>query len=447
MMRNKKLIIGLIGLMGLVGSLSAQNGFNMPFSQFGIGCSEQPYNMPMVTRMGGVAYTLSGNNYVNPFNPASYGAIESESFVFDMGVGLQFSTLRDNNFSLNDGDGNLAYLLIAMPLTKWWKLAAGLMPYSVVSYSSTSTLTDPTVGVMKNIYDGTGGVNQVFIGSAFNILRGDAKRKIPSLQVGFNVNYLTGTIQRAISYVFVDTAAHCVNSRRLKETSVGNVTVDFGLQMRQPLGERYTLGLGFVYKPYLELKVKDMALIYTYDASNEALLDTIFPARGEETSYKSTMEQGQTFGIGLSFERNKKWQVAADATFASWNGMKYTEGQEPSIFGTSAVSYGPYSRYALGFEKIGDMDASTYWGRISWSLGLHTEQGGLWVNLDGDKKRLDEWGGGAGITLPMRKGRSLLTLSLGYSSLGSRDVLQRNTWTFGMAISSCERWFFKRKYN
>ena len=47
----------------------------------------------------------------------------------------------------------------------------------------------------------------------------------------------------------------------------------------------------------------------------------------------------------------------------------------------------------------------------------------------------------------MRKGRSLLTLSVNYSSLGSKDLLQRNVLTFGIAVSSCERWFVKRRYN
>jgi hypothetical protein len=66
---------------------------------------------------------------------------------------------------------------------------------------------------------------------------------------------------------------------------------------------------------------------------------------------------------------------------------------------------------------------------------------------DGSEQRLDEWGFGMGATLPMRKGRSLLTISAGYSSFGTPDVLQRNTVTIGIAVSSCERWFVKRKYN
>ena len=436
-----------MGLMGLMGSAVAQNGFNMPFSQFGLGSSELPYNMPLMTRMGGVAYTRAGNNYVNPFNPASYASIEPESFVFDMGVNLQMSTLRDANQSAKDADGNIAYLLAAMPVTKWWKLAVGLMPYSTVDYESVAVQDGADFGSMKTIYDGVGGVNQVFLGSAFNILKGGDKT--PSLQVGFNVNFLTGRIQRAISYYFLGAdTTYFAHSRRYKETNMNNFTFDLGLQLRQPLGEKYTLGLGVVYKPRLDLQVKELALIYTYlSATDESLMDTIFPLRGDDAEFKSSFEQGQSVGVGLSLERNKRWQLAVDATFADWQGMKYTEGKEPSVFGTSNIAYGPYSRYAMGFEKIGNMDAASYWGRISWSLGAHLEQGALRLTLDGAEHRLDQWGAGAGLTLPMRKGRSLLTLSAGYSSLGSTDVLQLDMVTFGIAVSSCERWFFKRKYN
>ena len=47
----------------------------------------------------------------------------------------------------------------------------------------------------------------------------------------------------------------------------------------------------------------------------------------------------------------------------------------------------------------------------------------------------------------MRKGRSVLNLSLSYSSFGTPDLLQRNMITFGLSIGSCESWFVKRKFN
>ena len=444
MMKNRVFLIGLIGLASLMGGVQAQNGFNIPYSQFGIGVFETPFNMPMATRMGGVVYTRAGNNYVNPFNPASYASVEKESFVFDMGLAIQTSTLRDAKGSINDADGNLGYLTFAMPVTNWWKLSGGLMPLTSMDYESVSQGTYLDSGIVKTVYDGTGGTSQFYLGSAFNIPAGKGR----TLQAGFNVNYLTGRLERAISFDFQgNDSTYYMNSRRYRDTRISNFTFDFGMQLRQQLGEHYTMGLGLVYKPYRDMTVRDKALIYTYHTSDESLVDTIFPIRGGDDAFDSRLEQSSTFGVGLSFERNNRWLLAVDATFSTWNGMRYTEDSSHSIFGNSAIEYDRYSRYAAGFERIGDMDASSYWGRISWSVGAHYEQGSMYLNLGGTKNRIDAWGTAVGVTLPMRKGRSLLTLSLAYDSYGSTDILQRNTMSLGIAVSSCERWFVKRKYN
>lgn len=423
--------------------LTAQNGFNMPYSQYGIGISEQPFNMPMASRLGGAMITRSGNNYINPFNPASYGAIERESFVFDMGVNVQSTTLVAGDQKMHDADGNIGYLVFGMPITGWLKLAGGLMPYSQIDYESVVKQTGAGYGTVKNIYDGTGGVSQLFLGAAFNIPAGKSR----TLQAGFNVNYLTGNIERAVSQEFQgnDTTFY-INKRRHKKTVVSNLTFDFGAQLRQQLGEKYTLGVGLTYKPYRDMTVADEAMIYTY-ANNGAIVDTVFPARGAEATFDSRLEQASTFGVGLSLERNRRWVVAADANFGSWNGMRYTEDPEHAILGSDAMRYGPFSRYSLGIERIGNMDASTYWGRIGWSLGAHIEQGAMHLTLNGADHRIDSWGIGAGVSMPMRKGRSLLTLSVAYSSMGKSDLLRSDCLTIGIAVSSCERWFAKRKYN
>lgn len=443
-MMRKTIILGLLALTGALGAALAQNNFNLPYSQFGIGSTEMPYNMPMASRMGGSVYTRSGNNFINPFNPASYAGIEKESFVFDMGFNIQLNTQRSGEKSLYDADGNVGYLAIGLPITRWWKLAGGLMPYSSSDYDMANSQTGDGYGSMNTRYHGSGSTSQIFLGSAFNIPAWEGAK----LQAGFNVKYLTGRIFRTISYEFTDnTITYWVNSRRLKETHLNNLTFDFGLQLRQPLGENYTLGIGLTYKPYRDMTVSDMALVYTYVANTEQLIDTIFPNRGEDATFSSRLEQAQTVGIGLSIEHNKRWQIAADATLAPWNGLYYTEDANHNIFGRSALGTGPYSHYALGFERIGDMDASTYWGRIGWSVGAHAEQGAMYLSLDDGDHRVDGWGLGAGMSLPMRKGRSLLTISVNYNNMGSRDLLQRESITFGIAVSSCERWFVKRKYN
>ena len=431
--------------MNLMGSAIAQNGFNMPYSQFGVGLSDLPYTVPIVSRMGGVVYTTSGNNFINPFNPASYGSIGMESFVFDMAANIQLTRLQNNADRFNDADGNVSHLMFGLPVTKWMKLAGGLLPYSEVDYESVALGTYNGNGTVKNIYDGTGGASLVFLGSAFNIINNEKGRR---LQAGFNIDLLVGRIQRALSYSFqgID-STHYMDKRRYKETKLSNLMFDLGVQYWEPLSERYTFGVGLTYKPYRKMNLNEEVLIYTYHASDQSLVDTIFPSAGQSSEIKSSLELDHTFGLGLSLARNNRWMIAADATFSGWAGMKYTEGMTPPIFGASSLSYGPYSRYALAFEKTGDMDASSYWGRISWSAGVNMENGAMRLSINGRDEVINAWGFGLGATLPMRKGRSLLTLSMGYRSFGNKDLLQRESLTFGISVSSCERWFAKRRYN
>ncbi len=426
----------------LTGNAKAQNSFNIPYSQYGIGESTMPYNMPFAASMGGVTYTRSGNNYINPFNPASYAQIEQESFVFDMGLSIQTCTLKDQNQSLYDADGNVAYLTVGFPITKWWKTSIGLMPFSDISYESVRETvdTDSLFGKMKNVYEGMGEISQIYWGNGFNITK--------NLSLGFNISYLYGSIQKAISYDFsvADTDYYYVNSRRLKNTYIRNLTFDLGLQYYQPIGEKYTLGLGVVAKPHRLMNVKDNALVYTY-MTDESLRDTIFPEYGTSNEYTSTLEQAFTIGGGLSFARNNKWMVAADVTYAGFSGMKYTEDTLINIFGTSSIRYDNNLKFSLGGEITGDKNSSKYLRRISWRAGFHYEQGKLLLSLDGNDYNLNEWGVGVGMSLPMRKGKSLLNISAAYSCFGNVDPLMRNCFTLGISIGSCESWFVKRKYN
>lgn len=421
----------------------AQNSMNVPYSQYGIGEGTMPYNMPFANMMGGVVYSRSTSNTINPFNPASYAAIEKESFVFDMGLGIEMSTLRDTKSSLFDADGNVSYLTVGFPITKWWKTSLGLMPFSDVNYQSASvdTLSYGGQCPVKNVYEGTGEVSQMYWGNGFNITK--------NLSVGFNVNYLYGSVQRAISYDFEsgDSSYYFVNSRRLKNTFIKNLTFDLGLQYRQPLGEKYSLGVGLVVKPRRVMSVKDNALVYTY-MTNESLRDTIFPLPGVESEYSSTLEQPLTVGGGLSLSRNDRWMVAADVTYAACSGLRYTENENINIFGHSALRYEKNLRTAMGFEWSGNKNSSSYVERMAWRAGVHYEQGRLNLTLnDGTDYELNEWGFGMGCSMPMRKGRSVLNLSVGYSVVGTQDPLQRSRLTFGISIGSCESWFVKKKYN
>lgn len=430
-------------LLGTGFAAQAQNGFNIPFSQYGIGSSDLPYNFPTAYRMGGVVYSRASRNTVNPFNPASYAAVESESFVFDIGVNIQSCVLRNSTVSQSDADGNVAYINVAFPITKWWKTSAGIMPYSTVNYESVNTSFDElTQSDVKTIYAGSGGVSQIYWGNGFNL----GKR----LSLGFNLNYLYGGITRAISYSFQgNDSTYCINSRRQKNTMVSNLVVDLGLQYRQPLGEKYTLRFGATCRLPRTMSLTDKALVYTYHNTGitEYLFDTVFPAQGSPDTYSSTLEQPLTIGGGIALERNDLWEVAVDGYYAPFSGLNYVENTDYNIFGSSSLRSAENWRVSLGGEWKGDASASSYWARIGISAGIYHNHGRLTLDVNDEGYCLNESGVGMGFSLPMRKGRSVLTLSMAYSRFGDISLLRRDCFTMGITIGSCERWFVKKKYN
>lgn len=446
---NKKGLVTMLALLSAM-AVAAQNGINSPYSQYGVGLSSMPYNIPSMASLGGVAYTRSASNMINPFNPASYAAVGKETLVFDMGLSVDMTTLRDAKSSQFDADGNLGYLSVAFPLTKWWKTAVGVMPLTDVNYQSVSTGVVEPGGEVKTRYEGNGGVSQLFWGHAFNILGGSDPAK-PQLRAGFNIDYVFGNLTRAVTFDFTaNDTTYMMDSRSQKDTYVKNLLLDFGLQYEQPIGGKYHLGVGLTVRPHRTMTVKDNALVYTFvtSAGSEYMRDTIFPLDGGDSEFESTLEQPFTTGIGLSFRRDDKWLVAIDGTFSPWNGLKYTENSDYSIFGISPLRYGSSQRWALGVQLLGDKNAASYLRRITFSAGAHYESGRLQMQMtDGKDYKLNEWGIGAGLSLPMRKGRSVLNISAAYSSMGTVDLLRRDVFSIGVSVGSCESWFVKRKFN
>lgn len=440
-MKTKTLMLALLVAACSLGA-QAQNGINEPYSQYGIGTSLSPNNMPWASAFGGATYTLRGTTFINSFNPASYAAIGMQTMVFDMGFDVQMSRHKDPRTSLYDADANLGYISLGFPVAKWWKMATGLMQLSNVDYSSVQGMRGADFDTMSTIYEGYGGVNRIFWGNGFNIGQ--------RLSLGVNANLLVGNITRAITYDFVqnDSTAF-LDSRKQKDTRVRNVTLDFGAQYRLPLGERHTLNLALAIKAPRTMYVKDNAMIYTYVTNGgiEYLRDTIFPRKAGEGSFSSTLEQPFTLGLGLGLERNEMWQAALDFTYAPWSGMKYTEKGNIDIFGRGALAYGSNSRINLGLRWMGDKGSSRYMRRMEYSAGFHYEQGKLRLALqDGKEQSINEWGFGIGTAFPMRKGRSALRLSASYSSMGSPDLLRHNYFVIGISVGSSDSWFVKRKY-
>ena len=84
--------------------------------------------------IGGAATAFSSPYYINPANPASYTAFDTNSFVFDGAFHLRSETLKTIDQSQKTRFGSISNLYFGFPVTKWWEASAGIMPYSNVEY-------------------------------------------------------------------------------------------------------------------------------------------------------------------------------------------------------------------------------------------------------------------------------------------------------------------------
>lgn len=416
----------------------AQNGFNMPFSQFGVGESNISRNMAMANAMGGTILTGSGKNFINPANPASYAAVDIENFVLDMGFILRNNTLRYDDTRLNSFAGNFGYLAIAFPIFKFWKMSAGLMPYSDMNYQCSFTDTYPGGETVRSIYDGTGGTYRVFWGNAFNVTS--------NLSLGFNLNFIYGSITRALTYDFLESDInYYADARKQKNTRIRCFTFDIGAQYRAHIDDHNTLTFALTAQNPQTMHTYDTSWVYTLNNENAANI-VVFP-NGSDSAYWSRLVQPLSLGFGLAYDYDDKWRAALDVVYSQWSGLKYTEGLASPVFSEEGVAYVPNWRFAVGGGWLGDKDATSYWQRIALTGGLHFERASLAVQLDDGLYIINEFGGGFGLTFPMRKGRSQITVSFDFSTMGTTDVLRNNRFTIGISIGTCESWFVKRKYN
>jgi hypothetical protein len=147
--------------------LGAQNTISSPYSKYGIG-DNVGFTNTINASMGGIHNALRRNNFVNHKNPASYTAIDTQSFVFDIGYYSNDIVLQSGELKSKGNTGGISHILFAFPLSKTIKMAGGILPVSVIDFSASESFpADTIVGSHKLTYDGEGGVNKAMLGIAY----------------------------------------------------------------------------------------------------------------------------------------------------------------------------------------------------------------------------------------------------------------------------------------
>ncbi|MCD7938568.1 MAG: hypothetical protein LUG98_17045 [Tannerellaceae bacterium] len=416
MLKFSRLIIAGVLILSQM-SVLAQNNTNSPYTRYGFGeLADRSFGAGRA--MGGVGFGLRSSRQINPMNPASYTSIDSLTFIFDFGIAGQVSWFNDGLNSQKNVNGNVEYVALQFPVTKWMAFSVGLLPYSYVGYDYGSVTSDDVTYV--NQYSGKGGLNDLYAGVSIEIWK---KR----LSVGANVGYLFGNIthdNRLTVY-----PSQSISERLERKIDVRDIKMDFGIQYTHPLSKTENVTVGAAFSPSRKLNTE--AYTTTYQFVTGSTTDYLISS---DTVKTKGYDIPNSYGIGVSYNKQDKLLLAADFLYEDWKSAR---------FGGEKGQFKNRIRVAAGGEYIPDHFNRSFFKRMRYRAGIHYSNSYLKV----DDLSYDEYGASIGFGLPLLDNRSLVNLSFEFVKIkpGARPLIDEQYFRFTVNYTFNERWFFKFK--
>ncbi|NDV65574.1 porin family protein [Bacteroides sp. 224] len=414
-MVNYKPIIGVLLLTISTLFATAQNNTNSPYTRFGYGeLSNQSFANSR--GMAGVAYGMRDRYHINAVNPASYTAVDSLTFLFEGGVSIQNTNFVDGITKLNAGNSSFDYVAMQFRLHPRFGMSLGLLPYSNVGYSMSQSNEDAEGVKNTESYYGEGGLHQAYLGLGFKILK--------NFSVGANFSYFWGDITRT-RQVVIDNVTDAYPFQEVNYLDVKDIKLDFGAQYTHNFDKKRELTLGVVFSP-------------KHDLNNDAyLVRTTSVSEKEDTP--ATYEIPMSLGAGLSYRYDRRLTVGLDYNLQKWGSVTYMN-QKNAFYDRSKI--------AVGLEFLPTLYPRNFFSAIKYRVGAYyaTPYYKLKDANGAEFRATKEYGASAGLTLPIPKSLSRVSLAAQYVRIdGQRGMMSENCFRLSIGVTFNERWFFKRK--
>ena len=405
----------------VTGMAIAQNNTNSPYTRYGYGdLSDQSFGNSKA--MGGIAFGLRDGAQINPLNPASYTAIDSLTFIFEGGVSLQNMNISGGGVKLNAKNSSFDYLAMQFRLHPKIAMSIGLLPFSNVGYSvSESNEATETSPYSTKSLTGEGGLHQLYVGAGVKVLK--------NLSVGVNASYFWGDITRSLTQLYPNTASYI----RQNAVSVSDYKLDFGLQYTQEFNKKHSATIGAVYSPKHKLN-NDYTV--TTQASSTVSQD-----------WDATLEVPNTFGVGFTYNYDKRLTVGLDYSLQQWSKTKFgvnTSDDAVREDFDETYTYCDRHKISVGAEYIPNLIGRSYLSHIKYRLGAYYTTPYYKI---GGKDAAREYGVTAGFGLPVPRSRSILSISGQFVRVSGQEstFVNENIFRVSIGLTFNERWFFKRR--
>lgn len=456
--KSYKITFGLLSAMLLyTNNVTAQNGINSPYSRYGFGI-QSDRSTSFNKSMSGVAQGYRDGQIINAQNPASYSAVDSMTALFDFGLTLQNGNYKMGKLQKNARNSSIDYAALHFRAAKNVGVAFGILPYTNIGYSFTTTQENIT-GNENNVttsytFTGDGGLHQVFLGTGW--------RPIKQLSFGFNASYLYGEYTHTMTNSFSD--ASFSSLIRGYNANISTYMLDFGLQYIQPLSAKDKITLGFTYG--LGHDVDNTAKRYTETFNNTT--SSIEAISGD--TLRNAFQLPHSYTVGVVFNHGDKWSVGADFQLEKWSKCRLPYQNDQSDEYTSKTgSFNDKMRVAVGgsYSPVGSSLAAVHSGaklfkRSTYKFGAYYSR--LYANPSPNSNlnsKPTEYGLSAGITMPIHNdnlwnrspkihiGVQWAHTDIPYMSNNSnqptKQTLKENYLRLNIGLTVSDRWFYKWK--
>lgn len=406
----------------VTGMAIAQNNTNSPYTRYGYGdLSDQSFGNSKA--MGEIAFGLRDGAQINPLNPASYTAIDSLTFLFEGGVSLQNMNISGSGVKLNAKNSSFDYLAMQFRLHPRIAMSIGLLPFSNVGYSVSDSKVDNGVSQTRS-FTGDGGLHQLYGGIGVKVLK--------NLSLGVNASYFWGDITRTRTIIYPATSESYSYIQQMG-VSISDYKLDFGTQYTLDFNKKHSMTIGAVFSPKHKLN-NDYTVTTQVSTTNSNNLD-------------ATLELPNTFGVGFTYNYDKRLTVGADYSLQQWSKTKFgvnTSDDAVREDFNETYTYCNRHKVSVGAEYIPNLMGRSYLSHIKYRLGAYYTTPYYKI---GGKEATREYGVTAGFGLPVPRSRSILSISGQFVRISGQEsaFVNENIFRVSIGLTFNERWFFKRR--
>ncbi|MCC7301441.1 MAG: hypothetical protein IT233_02255 [Bacteroidia bacterium] len=419
-------------------SFSAQTSTSSPYSRFGLG--ELNYaNSGNSVGMSGLGFALRNDTtapfHVNLSNPASLSSLRLT--VFDISLSNTASSIQTSSEQLFTNRLSLGQMVFGVPMSRRnnWGMAFGLQPFSTSGYNVGSSEEVDSVGTVRYNYQGSGGINELFLSNGF---------RIKNLSAGITAGWLFGAVRSTYRDSFPSTGMY-FNTRMIRSVQFNDVYFKAGLQYQLKLGGKWSavLGAAASLPTTFIARTTTLAELLKFNSLIEIARDTAL----FEEDVKDTIQFPLAIGGGIILRKGERFLLGVDYFMQDWS---------QSVINGQQGKFTTGNRLSVGFQIIPDKYAdgrSNFRRRIQYRGGFKYATHYLVL---GNDVQLTEMSLTFGVGLPMRKMRAvdmyvqnILNLSVEVGQRGTTDngLVQEQFVKLGIGFSLNEKWFIRRKYD